>query len=358
MNGATIQAIVCKEFGPPEHLVLETLPAPMPGPGEVAVAIRAAGVNFTDLLAVEGRSQLQRKLPIVPGVEAAGEIVAVGEGVGDFHIGRRVLGTRVQGAYAERAIFGVEEIYPIPDEMDFATAAAFYIGSKTAHYALIERARLEAGERLLVLGAGGGAGVAAVEIGSALGAHVTAAASSQDKLDLARRRGADAWVLYPGEALDLAAQKAFYASLQEASGPPRADAAGSIGAVSTLSRGRGFDVVFDAVGGSYTEPALRALAWQGRYLCIGFSAGVPAPSLGPLLFKNAQLLGIQPTGDEERLVGRNAAAMDQLLQWFQEGKLRPEITETYPLEHAGEALRRLKDRQAKGRIVLKMEGAE
>lgn len=350
-----MRAMVCRAFGPPENLVLETRPAAAPGPGEVAVAIRAVGLNFTDLLAVEGRSQLRREPPIVPGTEAAGEIVVLGEGVDGFQVGQRVVGTRVHGAYADHGVFSVDEIYPIPDEMDFRSAAAFYIASATSRYALVERARLGAGESLLVMGAGSGAGLAAIEIGKALGARVVGAASSPDKLEIARAHGADEVLLYLREPLDLEGQKRLYAALQAASGPPRAGPAVSLGKLSTLSGSAGYDVVYDAVGGTYAEPALRALAWEGRYLSVGFSAGVPSPSLGPLLFKNAQIFGIQPASDEHRLPGRNAAAMEQMLGWYREGRLRPEITEVYPLERAGEALRRLKDRQAKGRIVLTTE---
>lgn len=350
--GATMRAMVCTAFGPPEALVLQELPAPEPGPGQVVVAIRAIGLNFTDLLGIEGRSQLKRKPPIIPGTEAGGIIAAIGPGVTGFQVGQRVIATCVHGAYAEQGIFEADAIYPMPDEMDFATAATFYIASMTSFHALVDRAKIKAGENLLVIGAGSGAGLAAIDIAKAIGARVVGAASSQDKLDMARKHGADEVLLYPREPLDFDGQKAFYATLQEASGKAPEKSAVSLGTMSTLSKGAGFDVVYDAVGGTYAEPALRAMAWEGRYLSVGFSAGVPSLSMGPLLFKNADIMGIQPAADDYRLPGRNPRVIEQMLDWFRSGHLRPEITERYPLEQAGEALSRLKNRQAKGRIVL------
>jgi NADPH:quinone reductase len=348
-----MRAILCKAFGPPEALVLEEVAAPVPASGEVLVDVAAVGLNFTDLLAIEGQSQLRRTLPIIPGIEVAGRISALGPGVSGLRIGQAVIGQRTSGAYAERAVFDADEVYPIPDAMDMADAAAFSVASTTAHYALIDRGALKAGETLLVLGAGSGAGVAAVEIGKILGARVVAAASSQDKLDLALERGADEAILYPRGVLGRDDQKALYGQLIAASGPlPAQHPAQSIGVISTLTRGKGYEVIYDAVGGSYAEPALRSLAWQGRYLSVGFSAGVPTPSLGPLLFKNARIEGIQPSADDQRRLGRKAPAMEQLLGWYREGRLKPRITATFPLERAAEALRHLKDRKALGRVVL------
>jgi NADPH:quinone reductase len=348
-----MRAILCKAFGPPESLVVEEMPAPVPAAGEVLVDIAAVGLNFTDLLAIEGQSQLKRSLPLIPGIEVAGRISALGPGVTGLTVGEAVIGQRTSGAYAEQALFDADEVYPIPDTMDMLHAAAFSVASTTSHYALIERGALEAGETLLVLGAGSGAGLAAVEIGKILGARVVAAASSQDKLDMAVARGADEAILYPRGALDRDDQKTLYAQLIAASGPvPALHPAHSIGVISTLSRGKGYEVIYDAVGGSYAEPALRSLAWQGRYLSVGFSAGVPAPSLGPLLFKNARIEGIQPSADDQRRLGRKRPAMEQLIGWYQQGRLRPQITATFPLERAGEALRLLKDRKALGRVVL------
>lgn len=354
MSSATMRAMVCKAFGPPTTLSLEQVPAPTPGRNDVVVRTHAVGINFTDLLAVEGRSQLKRLPPIIPGTEVAGEIIRVGQDVSRFRIGQRVLGTCVHGAYAEQALLTEDEVYPIPDEMDFESAASFYIASTTSRYALVERARLRSGENLLVLGAGSGAGLAAIQIGKALGSRVIGAASSPEKLALALEHGADGTVLYSPDPLDTDGQKKFYAELLAASGRANKPSAVSLGKLSSVSGAAGFDVIYDAVGGTYTEPALRSLAWEGRYLSVGFAAGVSAPSLGPLLFKNAVLMGIQPAADDARLPGRNVAAMEQMLGWFRDGLLRPRITELYPLERAGEALQQLKDRRAKGRIVLKV----
>ena len=346
-----MRAILCKAYGPPESLVLQDVAAPRPGAGEVVLDVAAVGLNFTDLLAIEGRSQLRRNLPIIPGIEVSGRISALGEGVTGLKPGQAVMARRISGGCAEQAVFDVDEIYPIPDTMDMVHAAAFSIASTTAQYALIERGRLQAGETLLVLGAGSGAGLAAVQIGKILGARVVVG------IGLATisiwGRGADEAILYQRDALDRDGQKALCAKLVAASGPlPAEHPALSIGVISTLSHGRGYDVIYDAVGGSYAEPALRSLAWQGRYLSVGFSAGVPAPSLGPLLFKNARIEGIQPSADDQRRLGRKGPAMEQLLGWYNEGRLRPQITATFPLERAAEALRQLKDRKALGRVVL------
>ncbi len=347
-----MRAIVCTEFGGPEVLRLADLPEPAPAPGEVLVSIRAIGLNFTDLLAVEGRSQLKREMPLVPGTEAAGVIAALGRNVEGLNVGDRVLATCIQGAFAEQKCFKRDEVYRIPRDMSFATAAVFYIAAMTAHYALVNRAKLKPGENVLVLGAGSGVGLAAVEIAKAIGARVTAAASSEEKLNLAQARGADAVVRYPKGPLDRDAQKQFSRDLRAEAGAPKAGAGPSIGLLSTLGAHAGYDVVYDAVGGTYSEPALRVLGWEGRFLSIGFAAGMPSVTLGPALFKNADIMGIEPAADEHRLPGRNKAMMDRLFGWFQEGRLQPQITARYPLERAGDALRELKERRAKGRIVL------
>jgi NADPH2:quinone reductase len=346
-----VLAIVCRSFGAPETLRVEQCPRPIPGPGQVLVEVHAAGVNFTDLLAVEGRSQLKRRLPMTPGVEAAGVVLAVGPGVTRRRPGERVLGCAISGAFAEEALFTEDELALIPEEMDMRAAATFYIASMTVRYALQERARLAPRETLLVLGAGGGAGLVGVAVGKALGAHVVAAASSDEKLSLARESGADAVVRYPRGPLELEEQKALTAQLLAHAGG-REENSQSIGKISSLHATAGYDVILDGVGGTYTEPALRALGWEGRYVCIGFAAGVPRLPLGPTLFKNASVLGIQPSSDEHRLPGRNEHAMQTLFNWYREGKLRPRISRSLPLERAAQALGLIKDRLATGRIVL------
>jgi NADPH2:quinone reductase len=346
-----MRAVVCREFGPPETLVVEDLPGPSPSAGEVLVEIHAIGVNFTDVLAIEGRSQLKRQLPMIPGVEAAGVVRAVGPGVTRVQPGQRVLGCRTHGTYAEEVLFGEDELAVVPDDMDMRTAAAFYIAAMTVRYALQERARLSAGEILLVLGAGGGAGLAGVEIGKALGARVVAAASSVEKLELARQHGADEVVLYPRGPLDLAAQKDLAASFIARAQRP-GESPQSIGKISSVQDSAGYHVILDGVGGTYAEPALRALGWEGRYVSIGFAAGVPRITLGPALFKNADIMGIQPSSDEHRLPGRNADAVQVLFEWYRDGRLRPLVTQVLPLEQAAEALCLMKERRATGRFVL------
>ena len=346
-----MQAVVCRRFGSPETLTIEERAPPQAGSGEVLVEIHAAGVNFTDLLTVEGRSQLKRELPLIPGVEAAGVVLSVGPGVTRWRPGQRVLGCATGGTFAEQAVFAEEELAPIPDEMDMRTAAAFYIATMTVRYALQDRARLLPGELLLVLGAGGGAGLAGVQIGKALGARVVAAASSADKCSLALEHGADAIVQYPAGPLSLDAQKVFTRQLIASAARPE-EKPQSIGKISSVAASAGYHVVLDGVGGTYAEPALRALGWQGRYVSIGFAAGMAHVSLGPALFKNADILGIQPSSDELRLPGRNEQAMQTLFGWFREGRLRPRVTHVLPLEQAAQALELLGTRRATGRIVL------
>ena len=343
-------AVVCRAFGPPETLVIEERPRPVPLAGEVLVEVHAAGVNFTDVLVIEGQSQLRRSLPLVPGVEGAGIVLAVGPGVTRVRPGQRVLGCKSQGTFAEEVIFQEEELAALPAEMDMCSAAAFYIATNTVRYALEERARLSRGEILLVLGAGGGAGLAGVEIGKALGARVVAAASSDEKLALARSRGADACVRYAPGPLDLAAQKALAAELLAQAARPSGTES-TLGKISSVHPA-GYHVVLDGVGGTYTEPALRALGWEGHYLSIGFAAGVPKISLGPALFKNADVCGIQPSSDEHRLPGRIPAALARMFEWYREGKVRPLVTHVLPLAQAARALEMIKSRSATGRIVL------
>jgi len=346
-----MKAIVCHQFGPPEGLVLEELPQPRPGAGQVRVEVHAIGLNFTDLLCVTGRSQLQRQLPVIPGCEAAGVVRELGPGVKHLQLGQRVLGTKTHGVWAEDVLFDVDEVAVIPDDMDMHTAATLFIASMTMRYALQDRARLAPGEILLVLGAGGGAGLAAVQIGKALGARVVAAASSEEKLALAKSHGADAVLAYQRGPLDLEGQKALTTELLALAGRSEITSM-SVGAINSVHARAGYHVITDGIGGSYSEPALRALGWQGRYLSVGFAAGMPKVTLGPLLFKNADIMGIQPSADELRLPGRSPAAMKTLFDWFEAGKLQPYISACYPLAEAAAALRCMADRKATGRIVI------
>jgi NADPH:quinone reductase len=346
-----MRAVVCHAFGPVDTLRVEERPRPVPGAGEVLVRVHAIGVNFTDVLVVEGRSQLKRSLPVTPGTEAAGIVLEVGPGVTSLQPGQRVFGTKAHGTYAEEVLFAQDEVGVLPDGMTMHDAATFYIASMNARYGLHVRAKLRQGENLLVLGAGGGVGLAAIQTGKALGAYVVAAASTDDKLALAKRFGADALVRYDRGPLDLAAQKAFAADL--AAQARRFETSGqSLGKISSVHEGAGYHVILDGVGGAYSEPALRVLAWEGRFLCIGFASGMAKVALGPLLFKNADIMGLQPSSDEHRLPGRNPEVMKILFRWYLEGKVRPYISHVFALEHASKALRMVQERQATGRIVL------
>ncbi|MCL4182797.1 MAG: NADPH:quinone oxidoreductase family protein, partial [Burkholderiaceae bacterium] len=261
-----MKAVLCKAWGPPESLVIEDVPSPVPGAGEVLIDVHAAGVNYPDALIIQKKYQLQPALPFSPGAEVAGVVAAVGEGAGPWKPGDRVIANTPFGGYAEQLVAPAARVVPIPDGMDFPAASAYVLAYGTGLYALKDRAKLAAGETLLVLGAAGGVGIAAVQIGRALGAHVIAAASSQDKLALCREHGADATIDYAAE------------DLRER--------------IKALTGGRGPDVIYDPVGGPYTEQAFRSIAWEGRHLVIGFAAGeIPKLPLNLPLLKTASLVG-------------------------------------------------------------------
>ena len=322
-----MKAVLCKQYGPPESLVIEALPSPVPGPGEVVVAMKAASVNFPDVLIIQNKYQFKPPLPFSPGSELAGVVKAVGAGVSQWRPGDRVIAFTTYGAFAEEVKVEAARLLPLPERMDFVTGAAFLLTYGTSDHALRDRAALKAGETLLVLGAAGGVGLAAIEIGKALGARVIACASSDDKLAVCREHGADATLNYAAE------------DLRER--------------VKALTEGRGVDVVYDAVGGPYTEPAFRSLAWRGRLLVVGFAAGeIPKLPLNLALLKGAAAMGIF-WGDFVRREPREfAASVQQLARWFAEGRLRPHVSQTLPLERAAQAIQLLASRKAKGKIVL------
>lgn len=326
-----MKAIVCKQYGPPESLVLEDLPSPRPGAGEVVISVRAASVNFPDVLIIQNKYQFKPPLPFSPGSELAGVVKAVGDGVRDVRPGDRVMAFTTYGAFAEEVKTEAARLIPMPASMDFATAAAFVLTYGTSDHALRDRAALKAGETLLVLGAAGGVGLAAIEIGRALGARIIACASSEEKLAVCRSHGADATIDYTAE------------DLRER--------------VKALTEGRGIDVVYDAVGGAYSEPAFRSLAWRGRHLVVGFAAGeIPKLPLNLALLKGASLVGVFWGDFARREPGAFAQSIAQLGRWYAEGKLRPHVSQTLPLEQAPQAIRLLASRQAKGKVVLTMGG--
>jgi NADPH2:quinone reductase len=322
-----LKAVVCKQYGPPESLVVEDIPSPEPGPGEAVLTVKAASVNFPDVLIIQNKYQLKPPLPFSPGSEMAGIVKAVGEGVTNVRKGDRVMAVTGYGAFAEEVKADARRVLPIPDGMDDLTAAAFPVTYGTSDHALSDRGALARGETLLVLGAAGGVGIAAIEIGKALGARVIACASSDDKLEVCRQHGADATINYSTEELR--------------------------GRIAQLTDGRGADVVYDPVGGPYTEPALRSIAWRGRHLVVGFAAGdIPRIPLNLALLKGCSIVGVFWGEFARREPERFAERVGQLDRWYREGRLRPHVAETLPLERAAEALTRMASRQVKGKIVV------
>lgn len=322
-----MKAVLCKQYGPPDSLVVEELPSPHPGPGEVVISVKAASVNFPDVLIIQNRYQFKPPLPFSPGSELAGVVKEVGADVRQFRPGDRVMAFTTYGAFAEEVKTEATRLVPMPEAMDFPTGAAFLLTYGTSDHALRDRGALKAGEALLVLGAAGGVGLAAVEIGKALGARVIACASSEEKLAVCRAHGADATIDYAAE------------DLRER--------------IKALTEGRGVDVVYDAVGGPYSEPAFRSLAWRGRHLVVGFAAGeIPKLPLNLALLKGASLVGVF-WGDFTRREPRAfAESLAQLGRWYAEGKLRPHVSQTLPLAKAAQALELMAARQVKGKVVL------
>jgi NADPH:quinone reductase len=324
-----MKAILCKQFGPPESLVLEELPSPTPGPGQVLVSVKAASVNYPDVLVIQNKYQVKPPLPFSPGSEMAGTVKALGAGVTAAKAGDRVIAFSTYGAFAEEAVVDAARLVPIPDGMDFVTAAAFLLTYGTAHHALRNRADVKPGETLLVLGAAGGVGIAAIEIGKVLGLRVIACASSEEKLAVCREHGADATINYASE------------DLRER--------------IKALSGGAGVDLIFDPVGGAHAEAALRSSNWRARFLVIGFAGGeIPKIALNLPLLMERSIVGVYWGEWTRRTPVEFASAVRELSGWFREGKLRPHVTATYPLERAAEAIRLLADRQVKGKVVVEV----
>ena len=322
-----MKAVLCKQYGPPESLTIEELPSPRPGPGEVVVSVKAASVNFPDVLIIQNKYQFKPPLPFSPGSELAGVVKEVGSGVSGWKAGDRVIAFTTYGAFAEEAKTEAARLLPLPAGMDFVHGAAFLLTYGTSEHALRDRGTLEAGESPLVLGAAGGVGLAAIEIGKALGARVIACASSENKLTVCREHGADATINYATEDLRKRIQE--------------------------LTEGRGVDVVYDPVGGAYTEAAFRSLAWRGRLLVVGFAAGeIPKLPLNLALLKGASAVGVFWGDFARREPQAFADSVRQLGRWYSEGRLRPHVSQTLPLEKAAEALKLLASREAKGKIVL------
>jgi NADPH2:quinone reductase len=316
---------------------LEEIPEPVPGRGEVRIKVRAVGVNFPDLLIIQDLYQIKPPRPFAPGGELSGVVEALGEGVTNVKVGDRVLVSPVRSAMAEKAIAGAGNCWKIPDSMPFDEAAALLLTYGTSQHALKDRAQLRSGETLLVLGAGGGVGLAAVELGKAMGARVIAAASSADKLALAREHGADDGVQYPVGPLDKTAARALTDRFKAVCG------AG------------GANVVYDGIGGDYTEAALRAIAWAGRHLVVGFTAGIPKPPLNLALLKGCEIVGVFWGEFTQRNPALHAANVAALMALYLDGKIKPAVTERFPLSRGGEAIGRLGSRAARGKIVVTVD---
>jgi NADPH:quinone reductase len=322
-----MRAVLCRELRGPDALELAELPTPEPGACGVRIRVRAAGVNFADGLMLAGRYQEKPPLPFTPGLELAGEVEAVGAGVRGLTPGQRVLAVVGHGAFAERAVARAEDVVLLPDDMDAVTAAGFAIAYGTAHGALRWRAGLHAGEVLVVHGAGGGVGLTAVECGKAIGAVVIATARGEAKLAVAREHGADH--LLDSEDPDLK------------------------GRIRQLTDGRGADVVYDPVGGAVFDASLRAIAWEGRIVAVGFASGeVPQIPANLLLVKNAAVLGFYWGSYRKHDPERLRDGFKELFAWYRQGRIRPHVSETLPLHRAADAVRLLTDRRAVGKVVL------
>ncbi len=323
-----MKAVVCKAWGLPETLVVEDLPERSAAAGEVMIDVMAAGVNFPDVLIIQNKYQFKPELPFTPGNELAGVVRAVGEGVEHLKVGDRVFAYVAHGAFAQQASVPANTVLKMSDEMDFDTAAALTLTYGTSHHAVVDRAQLKAGETLLVLGAAGGVGLAAIEIGKAIGARVIAAASTDEKLAICRQHGADDCINYSTE------------DLREG--------------IKRTTGGKGPDVIYDPVGGGYTEPAFRSIGWRGRYLVIGFANGeIPKLPLNLPLLKGASVLGVFWGDFVRREPAHHAAAMDELMQWHREGRIRPHISATYALAEVPQALNDMASRKVTGKIVIR-----
>jgi NADPH:quinone reductase len=322
-----MKAVVCEAFGAPEDLVIKDMPSPQVSKGLVKIGVKAAGVNFPDTLIIQGKYQFKPAFPFSPGGEVSGIVLEVGEGVTHVKPGDRVIGMPLFGGFAEEVLVPALGCFPMPDSMPFDEAAGFTMTYGTSHHALRQRANLQAGESVLVLGAAGGVGLTAVELAKAMGAKVIAAASTDDKLALAEKYGADHLLNYSN------------VDIKEG--------------VKLITSGKGVDVVYDPVGGDYTEPAFRSIAWKGRYLVVGFASGpIPTLPLNLALLKGAAIVGVfwgQFTALEPEA---HAANMRELFELYASGKLKPHVSQQYPLEKTADALRWVMSRQAQGKVVL------
>ena len=333
-----MRALLSREPGGPETLRLEEVPDPEPGPGELLVRVRAAAINYPDVLIIEDRYQLKPPRPFAPGGEVAGEVEAVGNGVEGWSAGDRVIAVTGFGGLAGKIAVPARSAYRLPEERSFEEGAALLLTYATSIHALLDRGKLRAGQTLLVLGAAGGVGLAAVELGEAFEARVIAAVSSEEKAEAARRAGADEAIIYPPGPFDRDGQKALSELFKDAVGPA------------------GADVIFDPVGGDYTEAALRSIGWEGRFLVVGFPAGIAKLPLNLTLLKSCDVCGVFWGAFAARDPKRNADHVETLFRLWRQGMVAPKISATYPLERAGEAIAAIGERRVIGKLVVTLDG--
>lgn len=325
-----MKAIICSSFGPPSNLEFKEVPDPLPQKGELLIRVKACSVNFPDTLIIQGKYQFKPPLPFSPGSDIAGIVEQVGEGVKAFKPGDEVVGMSIYGGFAELAIVPAAACFPKPPDMSMEHAAAFLVAYGTSYHALKDRGRLKEGDTLLVLGASGGVGLTAVELGKLMGARVIAAASTDEKLELCRQYGADELINYQEEDLKLR--------------------------VKELTGKKGADVIYDPVGGTYANPALRAIAWKGRYLVIGFAAGeIPKIPLNLALLKGCQIVGVFWGAFAKKESEANLQNTMQLIRWYSEGQIKPHVSATYSLKEAPLALEAILERKVKGKVVVRVE---
>jgi NADPH:quinone reductase-like Zn-dependent oxidoreductase len=333
-KGKLMRALLSHEPGGPETLTVTDLPDPAPGPGELLVRVRAAAINYPDVLIIEDKYQFKPPRPFAPGGEIAGVVEVVGDGVEGWAVGDRLIAVPGWGGLAEKVAINAKSAFRLPANRSFEDGAALLLTYATSIHALYDRGRLEAGQTLLVLGAAGGVGLAAVELGKARGARVIAAVSSEEKAAAARGAGADEAIVYPAGPFDRDGQKALAGQFKDAVGPD------------------GANVIFDPVGGDYAEPALRAIAWEGRYLVVGFPAGIPKLPLNLTLLKSCDVCGVFWGAFAARDPRANAAHVETLFRLWDEGKIGPKVSATYPLERGGEAIAAMAARKVIGKVVV------
>ena len=333
-----MKALLCTHYGPPEEMELREMPSPTPGKNQVLISVKACGVNFPDVLMLADKYQFKPALPFPPGGEVAGVVKTLGEGVTGLKVGDRVAVSIGSGGFAEEVLADSRRCVPMPANVDFEVASAFIVTYGTSYHALKDRAKLKAGEHLVVLGAAGGVGLSAVELGVAMGAKVIAGASTQEKVDLAIKHGATAGFVYPKLPLSREQQKAMSDKIKE------------------LTGGQGADVLYDPIGDQYAEPSLRAMNWEGRYLVIGFAAGeIPKIPLNLTLLKGCDVLGVFWGMATQRDPKHANESLKEIMQMISDGKLHPNVSASFPLAEGGKSIRMLIDRKAMGKVVVTMD---